>query len=531
VSTLRRAPAWTLTAALAVVYLIAAPPSSDLAAASYRSHLFSQFGFSLWDNSWYAGHHLLAYSLLAPALSSLIGPQPLAAISMCVAAALFALVIRGRFSPRAERISALWFALGAAIGLLSSRVPFDLGLAIALGTVVVAQRGRFAWALALALLTSLASPVAGAFLALAMLAWALTRKRRLGPAVLGLAALAPIALLSIAFPEGGSQPFVASAFYPALAGVIVIGIAIPAEQRTLRAGAALYALVLIGSFLIPSAVGGNSDRLGALVAGPVAALVLAVGGLAGRRARALIVLAPLLLYWQANAPVADFASAASDPAVSASYYAPLLSELRTLGVGYGARPARIEVVATVDHWEARWVAPHVMLARGWERQLDRERNGLFYGFEPLNPATYRRWLTEQAISLVALPDAPLDYSAKDEAALLRDAGANGAGVYLHELWHSRHWRLFAVAGAAPLAEPPARITAASSESFTLTVPHPGDYELRLRFTPYWAIADGAGCVAEAPGGWTTVQARRPGFVHGVIRFSLGRVLDHGPRCG
>ena len=34
------------------------------------------------------------------------------------------------------------------------------------------------------------------------------------------AALAPIALLTLVFPEGGSQPFVASAFYPALAGVV-----------------------------------------------------------------------------------------------------------------------------------------------------------------------------------------------------------------------------------------------------------------------------------------------------------------------
>jgi hypothetical protein len=255
-----------------------------------------------------------------------------------------------------------------------------------------------------------------------------------------------------------------------------------------------------------------------------------VGALAGRRARALIVLAPLLLYWQANAPVADFAAAASDPAVSASYYAPLLRELRTLGVGYGARPARIEVVATVDHWEARWVAPHVMIARGWERQLDRGRNGLFYGSEPLTVASYRRWLTEQAVSLVALPDSPLDYSAKAEATLLREARASGTSGYLHEVWHSRHWQLFTVADPAPLAPAPAQLTAASSESFTLAVPRPGDYEVRMRFTPYWAIAGGAGCVAEAPGGWTRVQARRAGFVHAVIRFSLARILDHGPRC-
>jgi len=530
VSTLRRAPAWTLTAALAVVYLIIAPQSPDLAAASYRSHLFSQFGLSIWDNSWYAGHHLPAYSLLAPALGSWIGPQLLAAISMCVATALFALIIRGRFNPRAERISALWFALGAAIALLSSRVPFDLGLAIGLATILAAQRGHFALAMGLALLTSLASPVAGAFLAVAMLAWALTAERRLRPAALCLAALAPIAVLSVVFPEGGSQPFVPSAFYPALAGVIVIAIAIPAEQPTLRAGAILYALVLIGSFLISSAVGGNADRLGALVAGPVAALVLSVGALTGHRARALIVLAPLLLYWQANAPVTDFVAAASDPAVHSSYYAPLLKELKSLRVGYGARPARIEIVPTVDHWEARWVAPHVMMARGWERQLDRGRNGIFYGSEPLNAVTYRRWLTEKAVSLIALPDSPLDYSGKAEAGLVREGGQIGTGAYLNEIWHSRHWRLFEVAGAAPLVARPAVMSAASTESFTIAAPRPGNYETRIQFTPYWAVSPGPGCVAEAPGGWTRVKALRAGYVHVVIRFSLNRILSRGPRC-
>ena len=154
---------------------------------------------------------------------------------------------------------------------------------------------------------------------------------------------------------------------------------------------ALYALALVGSYLVPSAVGGNVDRLGAQTAGPLAALVL-VGASRWRR-RVLLVLAPFLLYWQATAPVTDFASTLSNPSVDASYYTPLLGELRALGVGYDARPARIEVVATADHWEARYLAPHVMIARGWERQLDTDRNSIFYEeAEPLTAARYRAWL-------------------------------------------------------------------------------------------------------------------------------------------
>jgi hypothetical protein len=521
----RLPPAWTIAAALAVVYLILAPTSPDLAAASYRSSLFSSAGFTLWDNSWYGGHHLLAYSVIAPALGALIGPRLLAAISMVIATALFAALTDGWFPTRATRIAAGWFALGASVALLSSRVPFDLGLAIGLSALLATRRRRLVLALALSVLTALASPVAGAFLALAFLAWALAGPARAWPAALTFAALAPIALLTLAFPEGGSQPFVGSAFYPELVGVLVILALIERERRTLRIGVSLYALALTGSFVLSTAVGGNVDRLGALAAGPVAALALAC---ASRwRRRALLVLAPLLLYWQANAPVADYVSTLSNPSVEASYYTPLIGELRVLGVGYGARPARIEVVATADHWEARFLAPHVMIARGWERQLDTYRNGLFYEEStPLTAARYRAWLAQNAVSYVALPDAPLDYSAGSEARLLTALRP----LYLREVWHSAHWRLFAVLGAAPLAQAPAVLTAASSDSLSLYAPRPGSYLVRVHFTPYWALGSGSGCVSRASGDWTEVQARRAGELHVIISFSLARVFDRGRRC-
>ena len=581
-NSLDRVPPWVLatalTAVLGLVYVIVAPPSTDLAAAAYRSGLFSRVGFTLWDNSWYGGHHLPAYSLLAPALGAWLGPQLLNALAMVAATALFALLIDGCFPSRATRIAAIWFAIGASFALLSNRVPYDLGLALGLGTLLVlrgprdararsersgpgAVLGRRAAALALAVLCAVASPVAGAFLALAGVAWALSRRAgggwpRAWPIVFTLAALAPIGMLLLAFPEGGTQPFVGSAFYPDIAAVLLIAALIFREQREraggrggagdsigpgegvdpaggdgrgqaidrlLLAGTLLYALALLGAYAIPSAVGGNVDRLGALLAGPVLACVLL-----RRHPRLLLLLAPLLLYWQANAPLADFASAASDPAVNASFFTPLLGELRTLDVGYAGRPARIEVVPSADHGEARWMAPHVMLARGWERQLDQQDGALFYdeASTPLAPARYRAWLDEEAVSYVALPDAPLDYSAKGEAKLLRGGGPS----YLREIWRSAHWRLFAVLGAAPLAQAPAVLSSVTTDSFTLSEPRPESTTVRIRFTPYWAIAAGHGCVREAPGGWTDVQAPSAGSVRVGIDFSLERIFDHGPRC-
>jgi len=538
----RPAHAWLFTAACALAYVLLAPPSADLAAAEYRSELFSHAGLTLWDNAWYGGHHLLAYSLLAPALSALLGAQLLAAISMTLAAALFARLIADRFEPRASALAAGWFALGAAIGLLANRVPFDLGLALGLAALLARSRagrpnaGRLnapsllALALVLAVLCGCASPVAGAFLALAAVADALGQRRGVSAFSLALAAasLAPIALLFVAFPEGGSQPFVASAFYPALAGVLLIAALIPGTERTLRLGTLLYALVLMGAYVVPSALGGNADRLGALLAGPVAACALA-GSRTGARRLALVVLAPFLLYWQANAAVADFAAAVSDPAARSSYYAPLLGELKALGVGFDARPARIEVVPTRNHFEARFIAPQVMLARGWERQLDRARNALFYDeSRPLPPARYRTWLASRGVSYVALPEgASLDYSGRAEARLVRRA-AGAAG--LREVWRARHWRLFSVLAPSPLATPPALLEHAGHEDFTVAVPGPGTFAVRLRFTPYWALAGGRGCVSRAPGAWTAVTARARGRLHVVIDFSLARIFERGPRC-
>jgi hypothetical protein len=567
----RRAPAWTITAAIGLLYVITAPPSADLAAASYRSGLFGRAGLTLWDNAWYGGHHLLAYSTLAPPLAWLVGPHLLAALSMTSATALFAALISGHFPDRATRIAAAWFAVGAGVSLLSSRVAFDLGLALGLGTLLAAQRGRRALALALAPLTALASPVAGAFVALAALAWALAGRPRgahtglatrtplrvaredagradaadppsaTSPAwrvALGIAALTPIALLAVVFPEGGSQPFDTSSALPALVGVLIVGALIPAPARALRAGALLYALAIAGAYLLRTPVGGNADRLGALVAGPVAACVLAARSPIGRPL-VLLALAPFLLYWQVNAPVSDFASAASDPSEHASYYTPLVSRLEALGAIDRRHPLRIEVVTTANHSDASRLAPRVALARGWERQLDRKYDALFYDPGAFNVASYHAWLLDAAVAYVALPDAPLDYSALSEARLLRGESASADGVrraggrpppYLREVWRSAHWRLFAVLGPRPLAEPPAVLTQLGSDSFTLLAPRAGAFTVRVRFTPYWALANGHGCVARAPGDWVELLARRAESLHVVVDFSLARVFDHGPRC-
>jgi hypothetical protein len=476
---------WTLALALAIplvaVYLIWLPPAADLAAATYRSDLFARVGFTLRDHGWYAvhGHYLLGYSLLSPALGALLGVRVELACSALAASALFGLIAERAFgldrSPPA-RVAAAVFAFGFCVELLSGRVPYDLGVAIGLGSVLALIRGRLALALVLAVITSAGSPVAGAFLALAGLAYALagawhdhsrgrepnrdedrhneppagTRAGGLdlanaaaqtgsgqGLALAG-AALLPIVVLALAFPEGGYEPFAPSAFWPALAGVLLISLLLPqgtltpCAWRTVRVAAALYALALIGAFAIETPVGGNATRLASLLAAPLLA-----GVLWARHRRALCLLAPVLLYWMLFTPIANVSGLAGNSSVEASYYAPLRSELRVLRHG---APTIVEVPLTAAHWEAADLAGHagIALARGWERQLDTRYGALFYR-PTLTAAAYGAWLRENHVAYVALPDTRLDYAGKAEGALV----AHGL-PYLREVWRSRHWRLFEV---------------------------------------------------------------------------------------
>ncbi len=520
------AVALTVAIPLAVVYLALEPPSGDLAAATYRSDQFARVGLTLWDNGWYGGHYLPGYSLLAPALGALVGNRVLLALCTVGAAGTFGLIAQRTFAAEGAHIAAGSFALGASVTMLSGRVAYGLGLLVGLLAVVALQRGRAPIALVLAVLTSVSSPVAGAFLALAGLAYALTGGTRRGLAVAA-AALAPILALTLAFPEGGWEPFAPSVFWPGLAGVVLIALMLPRVAggleprvtRTLAWGAWLYALALIGAFALHTPVGGNAARLGALLAAPLLA-----GALWERRRLVLLALAPALLYWQLETPLNDVAALAGDPSVNVSYYAPLLGELERRAHG---APLRVEVPLTGAHWESAHLPEHgsILLARGWERQLDTRYAALFYEDPALTAAAYRAWLYENAVSYVALPDVRLDFAGAAEGRLI----ARGL-PYLREVWHTARWRLFAVAGAPPLAAAPALLTGVGADTFTLAAPRPGGYEVRVRFTPYWALERGHGCVRRAPGGWTAVEARTAGTIRVGIDFSLTRIFSDGPRC-
>jgi hypothetical protein len=493
------------------------PRTVDLAAGVYRARLFDHVGFTIWDGNWYGGHYTLGYSVLFPPLAWLIGPLGVGAVSAVASAVLFEPLARAHFGASA-RWGALWFGLGATTPLISGRVAFSLGVAFALGALLAEQRGRRVLAIVLAVACALASPVAGAFLALAALAYALAGHLTRGLAIVA-AALTPTVLLALMFPAGGREPFAKTAFLPIPIVALLCVYLLPSRERALRIAWLLYGAAGCAALLINSPMGGNAVRLGSLVGGPVMACALMARG--RRLGAAPIALLVGLAVWQWSPAVRDVNKALEDPASRASYFRPLLDYLAK------ADPdrARIEIPFTRSHWEAAEVAPHFPLARGWERQADIERNGLFYD-GVLNPITYATWLTERGARFVALPDAKPDYSAYTERALIE------TGLpYLKLATRLKHWRVYRVTLPHPMvvARGSAEISLrrAGVDYVKLNVRRPGEATVRVAWSPYWR-AQGA-CV-ERDGGWTRVTARRPGPLRITMDFALGRVVSHGRRC-
>jgi hypothetical protein len=538
-----RRPPWGLLAAAAgvAVWLVVDPRTPDLAGQVYRANLFAEAGWVVWDGRWYGGHAIPGYSLVFPPLAALLGVRTAGALAVLVSATLFERVARTVYG-EAARWGAIWFALAALGDVWSGRVTFALGVSFALAAVAalalgpkVASPRAMLLAGALAALCAACSPVAGALLALAGVTHSVVVRRWRSAVVLAGPPAVAIAVLVGCFAEGGWEPFPLLSF---IATVAVVGgflLALPARRGPLWTGGLVYLAVCVACVAVHTPMGANVERYGALLAGPLLLCAVldparAAGGAARRErhsrlapawpavgdagvAVAVVALAGIGL-WTVWGPARETLAVAGNASTAASYYAPVVRFV----AGHGGDLVRVEVPFTRGHWEAAWLARRVALARGWEKQLDERYDGVLLS-KRLTASSYHHWLLAQAVSYVALPDAPLDPSSAQEGRLVE----SGLG-YLRELRRTRHWRIYAVLDAAPLARGPGALSAMGHDWFALRAYAPGRFVMRVRYTRYWTVTRGAACVGRAPGGWTEVTARRAGAVTVAARFSLGRAL-------
>ncbi len=512
---------------VSVLLLWLAPPGTDLAAHVYQRAFFLHHGFALWNNFWYAGRYsFVTYSVLYYPLAAVLGINALAVASIAVAAFAFALVVVSQWGASA-RLSSRGFAAVWPGIILTASFPFALGLALALCAVSALQRRRRLLFSLLAVASAAASPLAFVFLVVLLAGLAIARRRHDlhfgAPAVVVVAAAAAEVLLFRLFPGGGRYPFDLFNLVMAV-GFCLLGLAITWRVERARPLAGIfvaYGLACIGSYVVPSELGGNIARL-RYAAVPIALLAVSLRG--RRSLRLAVPLLAVAFVWNGSL-VANAERAGEDPASRPEFWRPAITFLRGhLGPSY-----RVEAVDTAGHWPAVYLADAgVPLVRGWYRQDDFPENAILY--DDFGARAYRGWLRRLGVRYVVLARAPSDYSAQAEQALL-ERGRSGLTVALR----TANLTIFQVPAARPVATGPAaaRILRLEATRMLLRVGAPGRYRVAVRYSPYWLAT--RGCVSRGRDGMLAVTLPRAGVVGISFKVGAERALETlagsaSPRC-
>jgi hypothetical protein len=490
-----------LATVLHLVWLwLLASGGGDLAAQDAWAEFVERHPDSAYNLAWYGGLHPFSYSVLSPYLMAALGVRTTLILAGIVSSGLLALILRRVLNK--PLVPALWGAFSFSCNAASGRVTFALGVLFALGAVAMVWawpqrwwrsegKGRYARGAAAAVLAALAttgSPVAGLFLEVVAAALFLDRRRQ---AAYSLAVTPPlvVAVSAVFFPFEGLQPIPWwSAIFPLLGAVTAL-LLVPRTWRTVRLGALVYGVGVVLTWLIPSQVGSNVERLSLLfgVVILLAAAPLVIRDWRSRRGVAMLVALVTAVGWQIAKPAYDVFAATPDEAWSREL-TPLVQQLKRVDAARG----RVEVVPVRSHREASALAPYVNLARGWNRQADTDRNPVFYENGGLTPASYHEWLRRWAVHYVVLPSSPPDGAGKEEAEIVR-AGQ----PYLKEVWSDEDWRLYRVADPLPLAEPPASVEHAGAGEVKVRVREPGAVLVRIPWSPWLGLVDEKGRRIEA----------------------------------
>jgi hypothetical protein len=503
---------------IAAVVLWAGPPGNDLAAHLYQRDLLLHHGFALWDNFWYAGRYdFVTYSLAYYPLAVLLGIRLLAVVTAGVAVLGFALVVEREWGSDA-RWSSRAFAVVWPFVVLSAAFPFLLGAALAVFALHALQSRRRRLFAVLALLTLAASPLAFLFLAVVLAGLGLARSRRTTQIALPVGIVLVGVLLELflrrLFPDRGRFPFSPEELLGAcafcFAGLVLTWRVESALSLRFVLGA--YLALCLATYAVPSALGENVLRL-RFAALPLAALILSL-----RRWRPLpIALTAFLLAcsWNLTPLAFSLVRGATDSSATRAYWTPAIGFLRR-----NLTPAyRAEVVDTAGHWGAFYLAnADLPIARGWFRQDDFPQNSLLY--TRLTPSCYIGWLRRLGVRYVVLTDAPLDYSAQREAAVIR-SGHTG----LKPVFRGRHMTIYALPDPTPILTGPGSpaVLEVTRSGARLAFRRAGSYRLAMRYSPYWKAA--SLCVSETAGGMTRLLVPRPGLVDLDFQFTASRAVS------
>jgi hypothetical protein len=506
-----------LAGVLHVVWaLFLATEGGDLAAQYAWTEFADRNPGSAYNLSWYGGMHPFSYSVLTPYLMAALGVRTTAVVVGTASAGVFArMLVRAKVER--PMVPALWGAFALWCDSASGRVTFAVGTFFglaaawiiyeAVGTRVV----RGTAAAVLGALATMSSPVAGLFVEVVAAALLFTGRRKEAYAM-AVGPVLVVATTTIFFPFYGVQPFSLGGALLPIAVSVPLALWAPKSWRPVRIAAAVYCVGIVLTLAIPSPVGSNVVRLALLFGG---ALLLAAAAVwrttAPRKALALYLAFALAAGWQIFKPVQDLMATA--PAAGWSSYArPLVAELKRLDADRG----RVEVVSAQTHWEAAGLAPYVDLARGWNRQVDVERNPIFYN-GTLTSTSYHDWLRRWAVDYVVLPNARPDNAAVAEAKLVAEGQS-----WLRPIWRDPHWQVYRLTDPVPIASAPSQVVKAGASVVSVRVPAAGSVVVRVTWSPWLGVLGGGHGCLEQDGTWTRLRAAGPGLFRIGARYRLPR---------
>ena len=553
----RHRVALTVTACAVPLYFVwwavFATGGGDLAAQVAWAEFAKMYPGSAYNLFWYGGLHAANYSLMSPYLMAAIG-----VVATTMLSGVAATVLGAELVARTGVRNPLWPAMAVGFSLwcqvISGRSTFVVGSAFGMAAVLAVVSGRGARHLAVAAvcatLATTGSPVAGLFVLVVGAAYFLTRDWGRAAALL-VPPVAVVGVTTLLFPFEGEQPMPFTRIWPPVVLCAIIVLTAPSAWRTLRLGAAVYALGVVLCYLIPTPIGTNVERLSELAAPATLLAILmyrteqrqgtgargAGEGEAGAEARdeeaprsllprpswmpplphpwftsrrrvvALGLAMAIAVSWLSGKTIADIVTNTTVPEWAVKTDG-VVGELKRLG----AEETRVEVVPARDHREAAILAPYINMARGWNRQADVERGRLFYEghggtAEPeggFSASAYKAWLSQWAVGFVVLVNGEPDGPAKLEHALVTSGPS-----YLQPVWEDANWKIYRVKNATPLVDRPATVVSADGANLVVRMPKAGAVTVRIAYSP-WLWAEN-GCLTD-DGEFTRLTVEQPGDV-------------------
>ncbi|WP_241827147.1 hypothetical protein [Streptomyces graminilatus] len=541
----RHRVALTVTACAVPLYFVwwavFATGGGDLAAQVAWAEFARTYPDSAYNLFWYGGLHAANYSLMSPYLMAAIG-----VVAATMLSGVSATLLGAELVARTGVRKPLWPALAVGFSLwcqvISGRSTFVLGTAFGMAAVLAVVSGRGARHLGIAALcatlATTGSPVAGLFVLVVGAAYFLSRDWGRAAALL-VPPVAVVGVTTLLFPFEGEQPMPFARIWPPVILCAIIVLTAPSAWRTLRLGAAVYAVGVVLCFLIPTPIGTNVERLSELAA-PAALLAILMyrprerAGEPGetsegaefeggapvaaprlplpwftprRRVVALGIAMAISVSWLSGKTIADIVTNTTVPEWAVKTDG-VVNELKRLG----AEHTRVEVVPARDHREAAILAPYINMARGWNRQADVERGRLFYEGHPgtaepeggFTPTAYKAWLSEWAVGFVVLVNGEPDGPAKLEHALVTSGPS-----YLQPVWEDANWKIYRVKNATPLVDRPASVVSADGANMVVRMPKAGAVTVRIAYSP-WLWAEN-GCLTDE-GEFTRLTVEQPGDI-------------------